>query len=388
MIDAVAHWIHVILPAWVRVPSLTFVLPHSLYWAGLIVFPLVAIYLIRREGQRTSRERVTAPISYLLWLAGGFVGLHRFYLRSARAGFAYVVLFVLVLYGNKLGKATRNDVSEAANALKGAEFDVERFTSMVERGRDGAAERLERAKQALIDIKAHLAGAEDVLDQWGAFAGGFAVLIAIFMIVDAFLIPRLRRRCLALEADLPEMAEHASMQRGSVAGPRDRISTPLTRSIGALSGASGNFVAYWSVLAVFVYYYEVIARYVFNSPTNWAHESMFLMFGMQYLLSGAYAFREDSHVRVDVIYEKFSERAKAVTDVITSFFFFVFSVSLLVTGLIFGLDAVHVFEVSFTEWAIQYWPVKLTIALGAFLITLQGGAKLIRDVTYLARGAA
>ena len=47
-------------------------------------------------------------------------------------------------------------------------------------------------------------------------------------------------------------------------------------------------MAYWSIVAVFVYYYEVISRYVFNSPTNWAHESMFLMFGMQYLIAGGF----------------------------------------------------------------------------------------------------
>ncbi len=388
MIDTIAHWFHVVLPAWIRLPNLTFELPHLLYWAGLIGFPLVAIYLIRREAARTTRDRVTAPISYLLWLTGGFVGLHRFYLRSLWWGFGYVALFVLILHGNKRGSVVRLDVSEASNALKGAEFDIERFTTMVARGRDGAAERLARAKEAVVEFKAIFADANALLDQWDAFSGGLVALIGIFLVVDAFIIPRLRRRCLEIEADFPAVAEPMVMQRGPVATPRSRISTPVTRAIGALSGATGTFVAYWSVLAVFVYYYEVIARYVFNSPTNWAHESMFLMFGMQYLLSGAYAFREDSHVRVDVLYEKLGERAKAVTDVITSFFFFVFSMTLLITGLIFGLDAVDVFEVSFTEWAIQYWPVKLTIALGAALLMLQGAAKLIRDVTYLARGAA
>jgi TRAP-type mannitol/chloroaromatic compound transport system permease small subunit len=344
--------------------------------------------LTRKEGERTGRERVTAPISYLLWLTGGFVGLHRFYLRSVTRGFGYVALFLLVLYSNKRGAAARIDFSEAANALKGAEFSIERYTKLVTRGREGAAGRLERAKQSLVEIKANLAEATNTLDQWDALAGGFAALIAILLLVDAFLIPRLRRRCLELEAEIPEQAEHAVMQRGSIVGPRDAISTPATRAIDALSGATGTFVAYWSVIAVFVYYYEVIARYVFNSPTNWAHESMFLMFGMQYLLSGAFALRDDAHVRVDVLYEKLGERAKAVTDVITSFFFFVFSLTLLGTGVVFGLDAVNVLEVSFTEWAIQYWPVKLTIALGALLILLQGTAKLIRDVTYLARGDA
>src|SRR3546814_13868261 len=65
---------------------------------------------------------------------------------------------------------------------------------------------------------------------------------------------------------------------------------------------------------------------------------MFLMFGMQYLLSGGYCLREDSHVRVDVIYERFSERTKAIIDLVTSIFFFIFTVTLLVTGYIFAAE--------------------------------------------------
>ena len=84
---------------------------------------------------------------------------------------------------------------------------------------------------------------------------------------------------------------------------------------------------------MFVYYYEVLARYVFNSPTNWVHESMFLMFGMQYLLSGAYAYKEDQHVRVDVLYSKLSTRGKAICDIITSVFFFIFIGAMLWTGI-------------------------------------------------------
>ena len=84
---------------------------------------------------------------------------------------------------------------------------------------------------------------------------------------------------------------------------------------------AGEYVAWWSLLAVFVYYYEVIARFVFNSPTNWVHESMFLMFGMQYMISGAYAYRGESHVRVDLIYSKLSARGRALCDLVGSVFF-------------------------------------------------------------------
>ena len=112
------------------------------------------------------------------------------------------------------------------------------------------------------------------------------------------------------------------------------------------------------------------------------------MFGMQYLISGAFVLREDSHVRVDVFYVMLPDRAKALVDILTSLFFFIFVGALLVTGSIFALDSVNVLEVSFTEWAIQYWPVKTTIALGALLLLLQGLSKLVKDVTILfAKGA-
>jgi TRAP-type mannitol/chloroaromatic compound transport system permease small subunit len=114
---------------------------------------------------------------------------------------------------------------------------------------------------------------------------------------------------------------------------------------------------------------------------------MFLMYGMQYMLAGAYAYKEDQHVRVDVIYVKFSPRGKAIADIITSFFFFVFIGTMLWTGYRFAADAVNLNEVSFTEWGVQYWVVKLSIPIGAGLLLLQGIAKLIKDIVFLSNGA-
>ena len=94
----------------------------------------------------------------------------------------------------------------------------------------------------------------------------------------------------------------------------------------------GEFVAYWAVLAVFAYYFEVIGRYVFNSPTNWVHESTFLMFGMQYMIAGAYAYRGESHVRVDLVYTKLSPRGKAICDMIGALFFLIFIGTMAWTG--------------------------------------------------------
>jgi TRAP-type mannitol/chloroaromatic compound transport system permease small subunit len=107
------------------------------------------------------------------------------------------------------------------------------------------------------------------------------------------------------------------------------------------------------------------------------------MFGMQYVLSGAYALREGAHVRVDVLYERFSFRTRAKIDLVTSIVFFIFTGTLLVTGIMFAAQSVGDMEVSFNEWQIQYWPAKVMIAVGALLLLLQGIAQVIRDVHFL-----
>ena len=52
LLAAVAHWLNVILPDAFQLPSLTFVLPHGVYWLGLILFPFLAMYMVRRAEQR------------------------------------------------------------------------------------------------------------------------------------------------------------------------------------------------------------------------------------------------------------------------------------------------------------------------------------------------
>ena len=369
-------------------PSLTFILPHWLYWSGLILVPLLAIFTIRRQKRRGGAAGgISLAISYMFWLTGGFVGLHRFYLRSG-LGLVYILLFVVVLYSNVQGTAARDAVSHAGNDLLVAKFEVKQAQTSVGQGVEGATNKLAEANQKVAKVNNQRAAAKTSFDFWQTFSGGLTLAIAALLLIDAFLLPRLTRRCAEREgvaAPVDEATlERADRPAGTHKDPALEVHTRFTGAIDILNGWVGHFVCYWSVIAVFVYYYEVVARYVFNSPTNWAHEAMFLMFGMQYLISGGFTLREDGHVRVDVIYRQLPKRVRAVIDILTSIFFFLFCGALLWTGWHFMMDSVDVWEVSFTEWAIQYWPVKSTMAIGAILILLQGFAKLTKDVLILA----
>ncbi len=377
-----AQALHALLPGWVALPNMTFVLPHLVYWLGIFGFPLIAAYLVHRANADKNGPAVSLPVAYMFLITAGFVGLHRLYLKVPRITLLYIAMFFLVLHGNGNGAVEREAVSKWQNQLKIATSDVRHFKRRVEQGRERDKPNLEKAQAQLVEAKAELGQAEEKRAEWGSFAGFFTYLIFILLLVDAVRLPRLHARCLETEGDAPQ-EDFDVIERGPAPDPRRDIHTPLTRIIDKINGLAGSFVAYWAVIAVFIYYYEVLARYVFNAPTNWAHEGMFLMFGMQYLLAGGYAYREESHVRVDVLYEKRSVRTKAIIDLVTSVFFFIFVLALVWTGAIFALDAIQVQETTLNEWGIQYWPVKLAIPLGGFLLLLQGIAKLIRDILYL-----
>ncbi len=366
-------------------PSVTFVLPHWLYWSGLVLFPLVAMFALKRRGKNNAPEHgVSLPISYFLLVTAGFIGMHRIYLRNLR-GLLFIPLFIGLLLANAENRASRDGISSANNQISTAEFLLERAGKDAAKGKQGALEKAEEHARGLKRAKENLARAEATQNKWVHIVQACALAILAGLIFDLFRIPALMRRCAELDRSAPLHRLDFSVAGVTAGGGKSKPeTTAFAKFAGRLNNFSGTFVAYWSVIAVFVYYYEVIARYVFNSPTNWAHEGMFLMFGAQYLIAGGFCLRENAHVRVDVFYVRFSEKRKALVDVITSVFFFIFVISLLTSGWTFFNDSFQVREVSFTEWGIQYYPIKLTLALGAVLLLLQGIARLLRDLSTLA----
>lgn len=354
-------------------PDITFILPHWIYWGGLAAVPVLFFVLSRRTAPARRAAGPSARLAWLLWAAGGFMGIHRLYLKSWGAAI-FIALFVGVIFCNHQAGQARNAHSIARNESFNAGYDLKQAEDA---GEDAAAvtllrESLEQRQKAEAEMEARLG-------DWRQAAGIISLAVLCLLVLDALLMRRLVRQ--ARSRRLNESSHPPSLHEDvSPSDPRDG---KFGRTISALNAFAGEFASYWTVIAVFVFYYEVIARYIFNSPTIWAHESMFLMFGMQYMLAGGFCLREGAHVRVDVLYMHLSARARAWADVVTSAFFFIFAGALLVTGWIFFHDSYSIGQVSHTEWEIPYWPIKFALPLGGALILLQGLAHLLRDIASL-----
>ena len=206
-----------------------------------------------------------------------------------------------------------------------------------------------------------------VLPHW--FYWGWLAVMPIAMIIVCYY---LERKQFDKDGTLPDSSE----QDGAV----EVSSNPVIKVFDWISEHTGQFVAFWTITAVVFYAFEVIARYIFNKPTIWVHESSFLLFGMQYLLAGAYAYLHGSHVAVDIIYNKFPKRGQYGLDIFTSIFSFVFFITLMGTSYGFMMDSIGMKERTMETWQIQYYPVKAMMLLGGMLITLAAISKLYKDI--------
>jgi len=128
--------------------------------------------------------------------------------------------------------------------------------------------------------------------------------------------------------------------------------------------------------------YEVFVRYVLNAPTVWAFDMMIQMYGALFLMCGAYALAQDTHVRADVLYRLFPVKVQASLDFVLYFlFFFPGILALAWYGWEIAADSWRYKEVSFNSPAsIQIYFFKSLIPLAGFLLAFQGVAELVRCV--------
>ncbi len=125
--------------------------------------------------------------------------------------------------------------------------------------------------------------------------------------------------------------------------------------------------------------WEIILRYGFSRPTMWVHETSEHLFAISFLLGGAYTLSKGGHVRVDVLYLRFSPRKRAALNIFTSVFFFIFTGLLLYLGIGMAWESVAMLERSQSPWGPYIFHVVFMVPVAAFLMILQGIAQLIRD---------
>ena len=153
-----------------------------------------------------------------------------------------------------------------------------------------------------------------------------------------------------------------------------------------LSEWSGKIASFLIYAGIFILVLEVISRYFFNAPTVWAHGYSQRVFGSYFILIGAYTLFLNGHVRVDVLYNRFSLRKRAFLDVLNYVLLMIWSSVLIKEGITFFMDSWVIRETDEMVLAHPIYPVKFLLVVGAVLITLQGFNKLFISIYVLIKG--
>ncbi|MCK4794857.1 MAG: TRAP transporter small permease subunit [Desulfobacteraceae bacterium] len=156
--------------------------------------------------------------------------------------------------------------------------------------------------------------------------------------------------------------------------------------IDSFSDWSGKIasVLVFGILGVLLY--EIVARYLFNAPTLWAHETSGFIFGFYFLLGAAYCLRTKGHVSVDILYDRLSTRTQAILDVVTFVLFLAVCITLIWYGGKAAANSWRLNEHTSSLWGPPLYPLRTVVPIGALLLLIQGVGKFVRDFTTAVTG--
>jgi TRAP-type mannitol/chloroaromatic compound transport system permease small subunit len=155
-----------------------------------------------------------------------------------------------------------------------------------------------------------------------------------------------------------------------------------------ISTKAGQFSAISVVLLTALICWEVFNRYVFNNPHDWVFDITYMLYGIMFMMAGAYTLSKNGHVRGDVLYGFFQPRTQALFDLILYFVFFIPGIIALVyAGIHFAGESLAINEhTTQTANGPPIWPFKMIIPIAGGLLLLQGFAEIIRCVVCLKTG--
>ena len=159
----------------------------------------------------------------------------------------------------------------------------------------------------------------------------------------------------------------------------------LVRGVDALSRFFGAVAATLVIVLVVLMLYDVVLRYAFGNPTIWGNDINTWLMGASFVLSIAYAMSTDSHVRVDLLYDRRTRPRIRYFDLIGLTLIVLPTVAFVTWGLYdHFVSAFRSGERSGTGgWNPITWPFKLVMLVGFAIFVLQIVAEIIKRIASL-----
>jgi TRAP-type mannitol/chloroaromatic compound transport system permease small subunit len=148
-----------------------------------------------------------------------------------------------------------------------------------------------------------------------------------------------------------------------------------------------NFVGYLAAALIFVMggtlMFDAFTRNVVKMPVHWAVELTQFTLAAYYFMGGAFTLKNDSHVRMDLIYSSLSERNQARIDLATSVCLIFYLVVTLIGGISSLQYAIATNEKRFSIWNPSVIPIKALLVVCLVLMLMQAFSLVCKHIATL-----
>ena len=169
---------------------------------------------------------------------------------------------------------------------------------------------------------------------------------------------------------------------------QDSALAQWARRIDQVAIRSGQIVAWLVVPMVLSLCWEVVARYFFNAPTQWAYDMTFMLYGSFFMLGAAFTLQRKGHVRTDSLYADWSPKRQAGVDLACYVLMFLpFAGVFVFVGWGYFVKAFVTHETFVSSsWQPITWPFKLAMPLAGALLLVQGLSECLKCLHTLRYG--
>lgn len=159
-----------------------------------------------------------------------------------------------------------------------------------------------------------------------------------------------------------------------------KIVVYYVKFIDTISTILGRATMYTVFVMIAVLLLGAVTRNILNMPLSWTVEMAQFIITGYYIVGGAYSIQLGDNVRMDLLYDRCSEKTKAKIDVCTNFFMVFYLVTLLIGSISSTMYAIEYGQRKFSEWNPSMIPIKVIMVAGIFLMLLQAISTFFKDL--------
>ena len=164
-----------------------------------------------------------------------------------------------------------------------------------------------------------------------------------------------------------------------------RFSKALDRFLSSV----GEAAAWLNVALIVVIITQVVLRYVFSKGLVRLEELQWHLYAVCIMIGLSYCATRDTHIRLDLLYHRFSQRKKEIIDLLgTVFLLMPMVIIVLMHSWPFVTESFRLMEASDSVVGLPYrWIIKSFLLIGFGLLGLAGVSRLIRALAFLTTGS-